>query len=88
MGYAAMEAACGAMKAAWALHESAGAAAKAADVAKKCGADPDDVLRQACGIWITAAESSERHVQQSQEELPIAAMSVSNEDRSPVGIHG
>ena len=66
MGYAAMEAAWGAMKAAWALQESAMAAAKAAEVAKKCGADPDDVLRQACGIWITAAEWAERHVQQSQ----------------------
>lgn len=67
MGYAAMEAAWGPMKAAWALQESAMAAAKAAEVAKKCGADPDDVLRRACRIWIAAAECSKRHVQQSQE---------------------
>jgi hypothetical protein len=67
MSYAAMEAAWGAIKAAWALHESALAAAKTADVAKKCGADPDDVLRQACGIWITAAKWSERYVQQSSK---------------------
>jgi hypothetical protein len=67
MSWAAMDAAWGPMRAAWALHESAEAAAKAADVVKKCGADPDDVLRQACGIWIAAANWSEHHVQQSSK---------------------
>jgi hypothetical protein len=65
MGNAAMEASGGAIKAAWALHESALAAAKAADAAKKCGAEPDDVLRRACRIWIAAAEWSAHEAQQS-----------------------
>ena len=65
MGNAAMEAAWGPMKAAWALHESALAAAKAADVAKKCGADPDDILRRACGIWTVAANWSAHQAQQN-----------------------
>ena len=73
MSDAAMEAAGGPIKAAWALHESALAAAKAADVARKCGADPDDVLRRACRIWIAAAKWSEHHAQQSSKIQEIIA---------------
>jgi hypothetical protein len=64
MGTAAMEAGWGAIRAAWALEESATAAAKMAGAASKWGANPDHVLRQACRIWITLAEWSQRHVQQ------------------------
>jgi hypothetical protein len=67
MGWAVAEASWGPMRAAWTLTELASGAAKAAEAARKRGADSDDVLRQACRIWVTAAEWSERHVQQSSK---------------------
>ena len=65
MGYAAMEAAWGAMRAASALEESASAVAKAADAASTWGANPDEVLRQACAIWIEAAHWAEGHIEKT-----------------------
>jgi len=60
MSWATVEASWGAIRAAWTLSELASAAAKAADVASKWGADPDDILHKVCHIWIEAARTWHR----------------------------
>jgi hypothetical protein len=65
MSMAAMWAAGGAPLPGLTLEESAKAAAKAADAAITWGANPDDVLREACRIWVTMAYWAERQTADS-----------------------
>jgi hypothetical protein len=65
IAWAAAGAGWGAMRAAGTLKEFASAAAKLADAASGSGADPDDVLRKACQIWILAADWAEGPVKKT-----------------------
>jgi hypothetical protein len=55
--FAAAEAGWGPIKAAWALLELASTAAKVAVAAQILGGSSDDVLHEACQIWIEAAKT-------------------------------